>query len=194
LIGPVITLFDEPKILSGDEGATPYSFLWDLPSFNLDLGAGYLQGGAYAWSLSAGARYGYFGLGGNAAYLSQSGDFLGEYDVGPRFYLGSKHIQSAIQPSLLGSVGRGVAPEYGWGVRTDTTFYLGPIYIPFSPLLGKINGQWLFQLRVGLGYHISSLFGVHLAYEYRSIVDTQSLSIDSAALHGGFLYLSLRFN
>lgn len=193
--GPLITLIDGPRNYDNGPGdVDPYVFYWNYPSYHLDIGAGYLGNKTYGTSMSAAFRLDHFGLGANATYFTQSGDNLGELDAGPQFYLGSTHIQSGIQPSVMVSAGKGVKPEYGFGIRTDTTVYLDQVYFLFSPLLGKINGQWNFELKAGLGYRFTPLLAAHVTFEHRSVVDLDSLTVSSASLNGGFLYLGLRFN
>jgi hypothetical protein len=64
----------------------------------------------------------------------------------------------------------------------------------FSPLLGRLNQEWLFNLRAGVGYRFTPDWAAHIAYEYRSVVDLDTLVISSASLHGVFLNLSFRVN
>lgn len=193
--GPLITLIDGPRnYATGGDDYDPYKFIWNFPSYNLDFGAGYLQGGAYGLTLSGQFRYDHFGLGANVAYLNEKGDSLGEYDLGPQFYLGSTYISAAIQPSLIGSSGSGIKPEYGFGVRTTTTVYAGQFYVLLSPLLGKINDEWLFHLRFGAGWRFTPNWAAHLVFEHRSVVDLATLAIASASLNGVFLNLSFRVN
>lgn len=196
-LGPVITFFDAPKRVVGPgewDSVSPFDFIWNIPSWNLDLGVGYVEGGAFAGAVNGAFRTGYFGLGVNAAYLADGTDTLGEADIGPAFYLGSKHISSGIQPSLLISAGSGIEPKYGFGVRTNTTFHLNRMYLVFTPMLGKINSLWQFNLRAGLGYKINPNMGVLLAYEHRSVVDLVTLTLPSASLNSVMVYFSFRVN
>ncbi len=193
--GPLITLIDGPRnYATGADDYDPYKFIWNFPSYNLDFGLGYLQGGAYGITASGAFRYEHFGLGVNTAYLNDSGDTLGEWDIGPSFYLGSTYLSAAITPSWIGSAGSGIKPESGIGVRTTTVAYLKQVYILFSPLLGKINAEWLFHLRAGVGWRFTPAWAAHLVYEHRSVVDLATLQIASASLNGVFLNLSFRVN
>lgn len=192
--GPLITLIDGPRNYSNGDDYDPYKFIWNFPSYNFDFGVGYVQGGAYGLTANAAFRYDHFGLGANVAYLNQSGDSLGEYDVGPQFYFGSTHISAGVQPSLLGSTGSGLKPEYGFGVRTNTMVYVGQFYLLLSPLLGKINDEWLFHFRFGGGWRFTPNWAAHLVFEHRSVVDLATLAVSRASLNGVFLNLSFRVN
>ncbi len=193
--GPLLTLVDGPRNYDGGGGGQdPYTFYWDLPSFNVDLGVGLLSGGTIGTSAVGAFRFDHFGASLNANYFTQKGDSLLEFDVGPSFYLGSTHLSAAISPVLLGSAGSGVKTEYGIGVRTSTTAYFGKFYLVFSPLLGKINRLWQFAFRGGVGYKILPELGVHLVYDHHGVLDLNTLVISSASLNGALLYLSYRFN
>jgi len=193
--GPLVTLLDGPRnYATGADDYDPYKFIWNFPSYNFDVGAGYVQGGAYGITLSGAFRVEHFGLGANAAYLNDKGDTLGEWDIGPSFYLGSTHLSAAITPSWIGSAGSGIKPESGFGVRTTTVAYINQVYVLFSPLLGKINDEWLFHLRAGLGWRFTPDWAAHLVFEHRSVIDLATLQISSASLNGVFLNLSFRVN
>ncbi len=193
--GPLLTVVDGPRNYDGGGGGQdPYTFYWDLPSFNVDLGAGLLSGGTFGSSAVGAFRYDHFGASLNTTYFTQGGSSLLEFDVGPSFYLGSTHLSAAISPVLLGSAGSGVKAEYGFGVRTSTTAYFGPWYLVFSPLLGKINALWQFAFRAGVGYRFAPQWGVHLVYDHHGVLDLNTLVISSASLNGALLYLSYRFN
>ena len=94
----------------------------------------------------------------------------------------------------LGIQRAGYPPEYGGGLRTNTVFYINQMYFLFSPILGKINAQWYFNLKAGVGYRWNPSMGVHLAYEYRSVVDLEDLFISDSSLHSFLLYFSFRIN
>ena len=66
--------------------------------------------------------------------------------------------------------------------------------IVFSPLLGTINNQWQYHLRIAVGYRFHPNMGLFLGYEYRDIVDLNDLDISTASLQGGFLYFRLNEN
>jgi len=193
--GPLMTLIDGPRNYDGGGGGhDPFTFYWDLPSFNADLGVGLLSGSTYGGSAVGAFRMGHLGGSLNVAYLKQGSESLLEYDVGPSFYLGSTHLSAAISPVLLGSAGSGVKGELGFGVRTSTTAYFGPYYLLFSPLLGKINSVWQFAFRAGVGMRFTPEWSAHIVYDHRSVLDLATLTISDASLNGAFVYLSYRFN
>ena len=190
-------IFDEPRNIvesNLSEQADSYTFVWNRASFYAHGGTGVLNGGAKALTADLQFRLGYFGASGNAAYLFQGSEKLIEYDVGPTFYVGSAHISAGFQPSLIGSAGSGVKPEYGFGMRTVNTLTFDRFHIQWNPLLGRINKQWFYQLKGGVGYRLTPSLGMTLGYEYRNILDLNDLEISSSGLHGFFVYFNYRFN
>ena len=71
--------------------------------------------------------------------------------------------------------------------------YLGRVFIMFDPLLGYINENWMYHLKVGGGYRITPNIGFILAFEYRDLVDLNDLDISTASLQSGMGYLQFRF-
>ncbi|MEC7986313.1 MAG: hypothetical protein VX278_14200 [Myxococcota bacterium] len=173
---------------------SPYTKFWNRPSFNVEFGAGLLEGGAMGLSANVAFRQRFFGFGANANYLWQGDDYLVESDVGPMFYMASKSFIAGFQPSALISQGNGVDTEYGFGLRAPTRFYSERVIVMLNPMLGRINNLWNYHLKVSVGYRLTPSVGLFGGYEYRDIVDLNDLDITTASLQGGFLYLRYNLN
>jgi len=61
-------------------------------------------------------------------------------------------------------------------------------------MLGVINGQWSYHLRLGVGWRFTPTVYARLNYDYRDIVDLTDLDISSASLQGVVLTLGARWN
>ena len=92
------------------------------------------------------------------------------------------------------SAGNGVETEYGFGLRAPTNFYVDKSVVTFSPLLGNINDQWYYHLKVAFTYRVRPDVGVGLGYEYRDTVDLNDLDITTASLQGAFVYIRMNQN
>jgi len=197
-VGVIGVLLDDEMPKVGPNGQkykiSPYTKFWNRTSITTDTGFGVLEGGANGISSSMWIRKRSWGIGGQLSYLWQGDEYLMEGDIGPTFYLPSASIVAGIQPSLLVSSGNNVQTEYGFGVRAPTNFYINQSVVVFSPLLGTINNQWFYHLKVAFGYRFHPNVGAFLGYEYRDIVDLNDLDISTASLQGAFLYLRLNQN
>lgn len=196
-VGAIAVLLDDDMPTAAPNGTrtiNDYTKIWNKPSFNIDVGAGLLEVGAVGVNTSIGFRYNALGFGGNISYLWDEDDYLVETDVGPMFYLPSASFVAGFQPSLLISDGNGVDREYGFGLRAPTRYYVDKFLFIFSPMLGRINSQWNYHLKVSLGYRFHPMMGIFGGYEYRDIVDLDDLDITTASLQGAFVYLRYNFN
>lgn len=174
--------------------AGPYTIYYMAPSLIAEGGGGFLAGGIGAGTANVQARFGPVGVGGMTSYLNDGSDWLAETDVGPAGYIAGGMLMYGLQPSLLISQGNDVETEYGFGVRSYTTLYAGQIMGHFDPMLGYINGQWNYHLRVGASYRITPGAYVRVSYDYRDIVDLNDLDISQARLQGVMLTVGGRFN
>lgn len=138
-------------------------------------------------------RQSWWGLSDEVEGLYQTPDFLAEGDIGPTFYLPSQHFIAGFQPSLMFSGGDGVM-NYGAGLRALTTVVMGQWLAFFHPILGYINQEWYYHLRVGVGYRFTPGTYITLNLEHRDVVDLNDLEISDNALESISVTLGLRFN
>ncbi|MBT3221648.1 MAG: hypothetical protein HN348_21430, partial [Proteobacteria bacterium] len=113
-------------------------------------------------------------------------------------------IMFGLQPSLLLSatildeseITDGKAKDFlvGGGARSYTTVHLRRLTFHFDTMLGVINGQWNYHLRIGVGARITPRIFARLNYDYRDIVDLTDLDISSSALQGVVLTIGARWN
>jgi hypothetical protein len=195
--GAVGMLFDDKMgevAAGGDVAISEYAVIWNRPSLTLDAGAGYLDSGTKLATMTTAFRYRAFGLSGSVDYLWDQTDHLAEVDFGPTFYLGTAHFLFGLQPSALLSTGNDVLPEWGGGLRTLTTYMNGQFFAYLNPMLGKMNRNWLYDLKVGVGYRLTPAMQLSAGYSYRDVVDLNDLDISSASLQGAFLRLGVRMN
>ena len=199
-VGSIGVLLDDDMPTVGVNGngrkvkLTPYTKLWNRASLIADLGLGILEVGAAGTNANIWFRKRNWGLGGQISYLWQDSEYLIEGDFGPTFYMPSASIVAGIQPSVLMSAGNGVDTEYGFGLRAPTNFYIDKTVLVFSPLLGYINEQWYYHLKIGFGYRFHPNVGAFLGYEYRDATDLNDLDITTASHQGAFVYLRLNQN
>lgn len=199
-VGAIGVLLDDEMPTVGPNGngkkvrISPYTKRWNRASLTADMGVGLLEGGATGINTNAWFRKKNWGLGGQISYLWQDSDYLIEGDFGPTFYLPSASIVAGFQPSILMSAGNGVETEHGFGLRAPTNFYVSKSVVTFSPLLGTINDQWFYHLKIAYTYRIRPNVGAGLGYEYRDIVDLNDLDITTASLQGAFFYIRVNQN
>jgi len=172
----------------------PYAIHWNRPSFVSELGGGYLAGGIGSGTGMIALRGGFLGLSGMNSTFSDGEDWLSETDIGPTLFIASPNIIFGLQPSVLISAGNGVQTELGAGARSYTSVHLNQLVFFFDPMLGVINGQWNYHLRIGAGWRVTPTVYVRASYDYRDILDLTDLDISQASLQGVFVTLGLRFN
>lgn len=180
-----------------------YTIDWFRTTALGELGGGVFAGPVGVGTAHAQVRWAWFGAGLQSTFMHDGTSALSETDVGPTLSIASRNIVFSLQPSLLVSVYKpGEEPddptfdptELGFGVRSYTTVHLHRAMLHFDPMLGVINGQWSYHLRVGLGYRITPAVYARLSYDYRDIVDLTDLDISSASLQGAVLSVGVRFN
>jgi hypothetical protein len=195
-VGAAGILFDSKmqEVVPGKDPISPYAIFWNEPSFSLELGGGAVQAGAKAGAVWTAFKDGFWGISGDAEYLFQNSDYLMQSDIGPTLYLGSSHIIAGFQPSLLINAANGASTLYGGGLRALSTYVNDQIMIEFNPLLGYINSQWMYQLKISGSYRFTPRFYVSLAVEHQDILDLNDLDISNSALEAVYLYLGFRIN
>ncbi|MED5369387.1 MAG: hypothetical protein VX899_00110 [Myxococcota bacterium] len=171
-----------------------YTIRYWGPDMILEGGGGVINGGVGALTANAQVRFGPVGAGIMNSTLSDGEDWLAETDVGPSVTIASPMLMYTAQPSLLVSQGNDVQTEYGAGVRSYTTLHAGQLMLHFDPMLGYINRQWNYHLRVGASYRVNPTLYARLSYDYRDIVDLNDLNISQARLQGLVFTLGGRFN
>jgi ferredoxin len=180
---------------NGNIEISPYAINWNAPSTVVETSFGALEAGALGVGLFSSYRYKWIGASGRFQFLWDDGENLVESEFGPSFNFATQHIMVSLQPALLISGGNGVDSEYGFGVRTNNMFIISEkMLAQFDPMLGYINSQWAYHLRVGATYRWTPQFFMGLNYEYRDILDLNDLDISQAALQGAFLTLGFRMN
>lgn len=182
---------------SGEGGGEPdpYAIYWNRLDAQANVGGGYLFAGAGIGTGTMRLRFSHFGLSGQVSHLNDGTDFLTESDVGPTFYIHSPIVLFGLQPSLLVSSGNDVDTFFGGGVRSYTEVHLTRRFLlNFDPMLGYINGQWNYHLRVGATYRLTPRFQANLSYDFRDIVDLNDLDISQSRLQGVLLQVGFRFN
>lgn len=169
---------------------------WSVnPIFVAELGGGLMGGAGAGQGMVRGrfARDSHFGAGVSSSILADSDDWLSETDVGPVLYLDSKHIEFGLQPSLLVSAGNGVQTALGGGARSYTTVELGRVGLHFDPMLGYINHQWNYDLKVGASYRFTPNVYGRVSYDYRDVLDLGDLELSQTAMHGVIGTVGVRF-
>jgi len=172
----------------------PYTIIWKKPTLVGKLGGGALLGGVGQGTATVRARWRSIGVSGQVSYLNDGTTDLLEADFGPTLYLASPLFIFGAQPSLLVSGASDVDTLYGVGLRTYTGMMLGRFVIRLDPMLGYINRQWNYHVRLGGMYRITPRAFVELNYDYRDIVDLNDLDISQARLQGVTLQFGFRFN
>lgn len=196
-VGAAGMLFDDKMgeaVAGGEIPISPYTVIWNRPSVSIEAGGGLIEAGAKLAALASTFRYRWIGFSTSVDYLWDQTDNLIEADLGPTVYLGSAHILAGFQPSLMVSGGNGVETEYGGGLRALSTYMNDRFLVNFNPLLGRINGQWAYDLKVSLGYRFTPSLYASLGYSYRDILDLNDLDVSSASLQGAFMRLGYRMN
>ncbi len=173
-----------------------YTLFWKAPSAIAEVGGGYVFGGTGLVTGTAKLRYHWFGVSGQVSHLRQGQEDLTETDVGPTFYMASPAfgLTFGAQPSLLISSASDIDTLYGFGVRSYTDLHLGRLVGSFEPMLGYINRQWNYHLRVGAAYRITPRIFLKATYDYRDVVDLNDLDISQARLQGFAGMVGFRFN
>lgn len=186
----------EDRLPRGTARADEYTLYWKAPSAVADLGAGYVLGGVALLTGTAKLRYHWFGVSGQVSHLRDAEDRLTETDVGPTFYIASPGfgLTFGLQPSLLISSAPDVETLYGVGARSYTDLHLRRLVLSFEPMLGYINRQWNYHVRLGASYRITPAIFIKAAYDYRDIVDLNDLDISQARLQGVTGMIGFRFN
>ena len=186
---------DMPEVgPDGTQQIGPYSIIWNAASSELNLGLGLIEAGGKAATTNFKFRHTRWGVATNVAYLWDKREHLMEADAGPTWSMASASFMFTLQPSVLASCGNGVVTKYGAGLRSYTQFLLGEIILFGDPMLGYINKNWQYHLRLGGTYRFTPNMGLSLAYEYRDLVDLGDLHISSASLQGASVYLNFRWN
>ncbi len=181
----------------------PYQIAWFRTTLAAEAGGGLLLGPVGVGTGHARVRWAWFGLAGTTHNMFAEGTFLSESDLGPTFSIHSPNIIFTLQPSLLVSHHKPAEPVedetwdptlFGGGVRSYTTLHMRQVMVHFDPMLGLINGQWNYHVRLGVGYRFHPRAFVRVNYDYRDIVDLTDLDISQARLQGLVLTLGARFN
>jgi hypothetical protein len=196
--GAVAMIFDDKMgevSANGTVPVSPYAIFWNRPSFRAKTGWGLIGAGpAGIIPTTLTFRNGFFGFGANVDYLYDSGENFIESDIGPAFYLGSAHMLVGFHPSLLVSAGNGVKPEYGFGLRSMNYYMYEQMFFEFNPMLGYINSQWAYDLKIEAGYRFTPQFFASLGYSFRDILNLNDLDVSNASLQGFFFTLGYRMN
>lgn len=195
-VGALGVILDRPMGEVGPDGTqeiSPYSIIWNETEFVTELGGGALSQGGSVGAAHMRLRKRWYGFAGNYAYLSEKGDYVSEGDFGPTFSFASSSFIFSLQPSALVSGANDENQVWGAGLRTYTRFYMGQMFLMFDPLLGYINQNWQYHLKVGGGYRFTPNIGLILTFEYRDLVDFNDLNISDASLQSGMGYLQFRF-
>ena len=181
---------------AGATRADEYTLYWKAPSAVAELGAGYVFGGVTMFTGTAKLRYNWFGVSAQTSHLRDARESLTETDVGPTFYIASLAfgLTFGLQPSLLVSSAPDVETLYGVGVRSYTDLHLRRLVLSLEPMLGYINRQWNYHVRLGASYRITPRVFLKAAYDYRDIVDLNDLDISQARLQGVTGMIGFRFN
>ncbi len=177
-----------------DKQTTPFTVYYYEPSLIVEGGAGALLQGTMAGTTNLQARFGPAGFGAMNTTLTDGSDWLSETDLGPTVTIVSPTLMFSLQPSVLLSHGNDVEALVGGGVRSYTTAYFDQVMIHFDPMLGVINGQWNYHLRLGGSYRFTPGLYARLSYDYRDIVDLTDLDISQASLQGIVLTVGGRYN
>lgn len=188
---------DYVDLPEGTAAPDAYTLYWDRPSAIGELGAGYLLGNVLQGSVGGRLRLKWFGVSGQVHYLNDLEESLTEADVGPTFHMASTAfgLTFAAQPSLLVSAAPDVETMYGVGLRSYTDLLLGRrVLLNFEPMLGYINGQWSYHVRVGGTYRVTPRVFLKLTYDYRDILDLNDLDISQSRLQGVVGLVGFRFN
>lgn len=181
----------------------PFQIAWFRTTLAAELGGGVLLGPVGLGSAHARVRWAWFGLGGSTQYMFAEGTTLSESDLGPTLSIHSPNVIFSLQPSLLISHHSPAEPVddptwhptlLGGGVRSYTTLHMRQLMVHFDPMLGLVNGQWNYHLRLGVGYRFTPRTYMRVDYDYRDIVDLTDLDISQARLQGLVLTLGARFN
>ena len=192
---------DGTAVVEGEPN--PYAIRFFGTTVDTQLGGGLLLGGVGMGSVNLGVRYAWVGAAGGASFLSAGGSTLLESDFGPTFSIASPALMFTAQPSVLVSrFDPSETPDdptfrptlLGGGLRSYTTLMLGQFMFHFDPMLGLVNGQWNYHLRVGASYRFHPRVYARLNYDYRDIVDLTDLDISSASLQGVVLQIGFRLN
>lgn len=186
----------EKGLPRGKVNTDEYTLYWKAPSAIAEVGGGYVFGGAGLVTGTAKLRYNWFGVSGQVSHLRDSETDLTETDVGPTFYIASPAfgLTFGAQPSLLISSASDVDTLYGVGLRSYTELNLRRVVFSFEPMLGYINRQWNYHLRVGGAYRITPRVFLKATYDYRDIVDLNDLDVSQARLQGFAGMIGFRFN
>ncbi len=181
----------------------PYAVNFFGTTVDTQLGGGVLLGGVGMGTANLGVRWAWVGAAGGMSFLSAEGSSLVESDFGPTFSIASPALMFTAQPSVLISHFDPSEPsddptfqatQVGGGLRSYTSLMLGQFMFHFDPMLGLINGQWNYHLRVGASYRFHPRVYARLNYDYRDIVDLTDLDISSASLQGVVLQIGFRIN
>ncbi len=189
-----------PREQASGEGARvgepdPYAIAWNWFDAQANFGGGYLFAGAGIGTGTMRLRYSHFGISGQVSHLNDGQTYLNEIDVGPTGYIHSPIVLFGLQPSLLISNGNDVEALFGAGVRSYTEVHLGRKFlINFDPMLGYINRQWNYHLRVGATYRFTPTLQANLSYDFRDVVDLNDLDISQSRLQGILLQVGFRLN
>jgi opacity protein-like surface antigen len=194
-------LFDDkmPEVMLDENGKStisPYAIIWNKSSFVGEVSGALMEAGAFGVGATASYRHGHFGFGGQAVYFwDNQNTTLLEADFGPTFSFATANILVGLQPSLVVSKANGDPDTlFGPGLRTRNMFIIDRGFISFDPMLYYMNSQWGYHLRAGYGYRITPEFFANLSYEYRDILDFNTLDVENAAFQGVFVYAGYRFN
>ncbi|TNE92679.1 MAG: hypothetical protein EP330_00775 [Deltaproteobacteria bacterium] len=162
------------------------------PRVVAELGAG-LQSRTVAGTSVLRTRFDIVGGAVTSTFFADGVDWLSETDVGPIGYIDSANLEFGLAPVLLISAANDVSTRLGGGLRSYTTADLGRVLLHFDPMLGLINGQWNYHLRIGGSYQITRHFYTRLSYDFRDILDLTDLNISQASLQGVMLTAGFRF-
>ena len=101
---------------------------------------------------------------------------------------------AGIQPSLIYSYLSTGDSEYGFGVRSLNTYYNDHWMIFFDPLLGYINSEWEYHIKLGAAYRVTPGFYIGAAWEHRDVLDLNDLELSNNALESAMIYIGFRIN
>ncbi len=186
----------EKNLPKGAAKPDEYTIYWKAPSAIAEVGVGYVFDNVAQFTGTTKLRYNWFGASAQVSHLRDSETDLTETDLGPTFYMSSLGfgLTFGLQPSLLISSASDVDTLYGVGVRSYTDLHLRRLVLSFEPMLGYINRQWNYHMRLGGAYRITPRIFVKAVYDYRDIVDLNDLDISQARLQGITGMLGFRFN
>lgn len=195
--GAIAMIFDDKMATVDPNGnllIDEYTLFWNRPSFWTQLGGGLLQGGTKLALFSAQFRKSSFGLATSLDYMWEGNDRLAEFDIGPTINFGTAHLVVGFEPALMIRSGNGFKPVYGGGLRSLNTYYNGRAFVQFNPLLGYVNDQWAYDLKLSAGYRMSPAFSIDVGYSHRDILNLNDLHVSESGLNGAFLRLGYRMN